>query len=203
MLRVRCIELICSKRKSMKTTMTRHHRFHSLLALLLAGLALTPAVSVAEGAHVHGQVRLDIALDGPTLTLQMESPLDSVLGFEHRPQTAAQKQAVVQMKTNLEAATKLFRPDAAAQCAVSKASLESALFEPEVASTAAVKSEVHMDLDASYEFKCAHPELLKTLQIGLFEGFTRMQKIDVQVAGAKGQRKFTLKRPQSSITLAP
>lgn len=181
-----------------------------LLALVLAGAA--SLAQAQHGAHIHGQVQLAVALDGPVLTLQLEAPLDSVLGFEHRPRNAAQRQAVAQLQASLAAADPLFRPDAAAQCSPGKMQVESALFEPETGAAgkngqggkvAAPPADEHMDLEASVEFRCARPELLKTLQLGLFERFGRMQRIDVQVAAGKGQRKLTLRRPQSLITLQP
>jgi hypothetical protein len=182
----------------MQTTMLCASR--PLLAALLAGLALNSPAH--EGAHVHGQVRLDVAVDGPTLTLQMEAPLDSVLGFEHRARTPAERQAIAQMKAGLADTAALFKPDAAAQCTAGKADLQSALFEP-AAEGAAAHGEEHMDLDASYEFTCQHPALLKTVQVGLFDRFKGIRRIDVQVAAAQGQRKLTLTRAQPLIRLAP
>lgn len=173
------------------------------LVAVLAGLALGHLARAAahEGAHVHGQVRLDVAVDGPTLTLQMEAPLDSVLGFEHRARTPAERQAVAQMKAGLADTAALFKPDAAAQCTAGAADVQSALFEP--APEAAARGETHMDLDASYTFTCQHPELLKTVQLGLFERFRRIQRLDVQVATAQGQRKLTLTRAQPLLRLVP
>jgi hypothetical protein len=172
---------------------------HGSLAAVLAGLAL--GCPAHEAAHVHGQVRLDVAVDGATLTLQMEAPLDSVLGFEHRARTPAERQAVAQMKAGLADTAALFKPDAAAQCTAGPADLQSALFEP--ATGAAARGDEHMDLDASYTFTCERPEQLKTVQLGLFERFTRIQRLDVQVATAQGQRKLTLTRAQPRLRLVP
>jgi hypothetical protein len=59
----------------------------------------------------------------------------------------------------------------------------------------------HADLDASYEFTCAKPDELRTLDVGLFDAYKRTQRIDVQVAGPKGQAKVTLKRPARKVQL--
>ena len=45
------------------------------------------------------------------------------------------------------------------------------------------------------------PVELRNLEVGLFDAFKRIQRIDVQVAGPKGQSKLTLKRPARSIKL--
>jgi len=42
---------------------------------------------------------------------------------------------------------------------------------------------------------------LRTLELGLFDTFKRMQRIEVQVAGAPGQGKTTLKRPVRTVKL--
>lgn len=59
----------------------------------------------------------------------------------------------------------------------------------------------HADLDASYEFTCAKPGELRTLDVGLFDAYKRTQRIDVQVAGPKGQVKVTLRRPERRVQL--
>ena len=66
--------------------------------LVTAGLVLGAAPVLAAGAHdhghehaqahVHGAVQLEVALDGPTLSIALEAPLDSLLGFERAPRTA-------------------------------------------------------------------------------------------------------------------
>jgi hypothetical protein len=59
----------------------------------------------------------------------------------------------------------------------------------------------HADLEASYRFQCAQPAQLRTLDLGLFEAYKRIQRIEVQVAGQTGQSKVTLRRPARSVTL--
>jgi hypothetical protein len=48
----------------------------------------------AADAHVHGQGRLDIAVDEGVLTLRLEAPLDSLVGFERAPHSAKERDAV-------------------------------------------------------------------------------------------------------------
>ena len=47
----------------------------------------------------------------------------------------------------------------------------------------------------------AKPDALRTLDVGLFDAYKRIQRIDVQVAGPKGQAKVTLKRPARKVQL--
>ena len=171
------------------------------LGLTVCATMLSASISAhaTEAAHVHGLMHLDVAVDKQLLTVQLESPLDSLLGFERRPRTPAERQAAdAFLKLMADAAT-LFKPDAAAQCVPTKASIESAALQSTAAATG--NGSDHADLDASYEFRCAQPDKLTVVEIGLFDAFKRLQTIEVQVAGAKLQSKQTLQRPNKRVRL--
>jgi len=172
-------------------------RFRGLLLLATLGIAATAAAK--EGAHVHGLVRLDVAIDGKRLTVQLEAPLDSLLGFEHRPRTAAQKQAADALLKQMNDGAKMIRPEGAASCKSTKTTVESEALQS--ANPVDGKNEEHADLDASFEFACEQPDKLTFIEIEFFDAFKRIQKIEVQVAGAKGQSKQTLKRPDKMLRL--
>jgi hypothetical protein len=163
------------------------------------------AASAKEGAHVHGLVKLDVAVDGKTLTVQLEAPLDSLLGFEHRPRTAAQKQAAEAVLKRIHDGASLIRPEAAALCKLTTTKVEADALQPAPAAPAkpakGAKEDEHADLDASFEFSCEQPEKLTFIAIGLFDAFKRIQTIEVQVAAARGQSKVTLKRPDKMLKL--
>ncbi len=59
----------------------------------------------------------------------------------------------------------------------------------------------HAGLNAGYEFKCAQPPALRSLDVGLFADYPRIERIDVQVAGPQGQSKLTLRRPDRIVKL--
>jgi uncharacterized protein DUF2796 len=168
--------------------------------LLLATFGISATVTAKEGAHVHGLVQLDVALDAKTLTVQLEAPLDSLLGFEHRPRTAAQKQAADALLKQMNEGNTLIRPEAGALCKPTKVNVESETLKS--TKSAGVKDEEHADLDASFEFVCEQPDKLTFIEIGFFDAFKRIQKIEVRVAGPKGQSKQTLKRPDKMLRLS-
>jgi hypothetical protein len=179
-------------------------------SLLLSAWLLAAAASVfsppasAGKAHVHGQARLDIAVEGPVLSVHLESPLDSLLGFEHRPRTAAQRQAADAALARLRDAASWLRPPAAAQCQVTETVVEAAVLEAHAAGAApaGAAEPAHADVDVHVAFRCAAPEQLTAIEVGLFEAFARMKRIDVQVASARGQSKQTLRPPATRVTLA-
>ena len=162
--------------------------------------AAAPAWSAGK-AHEHGALKLDVAIEGNKLTIAMEAPLDNLLGFERAPRTDAERKAAADVLARLRNPNQgksLFSADAAAQCTLSKADVQAPVLEP--GAKPAPKDE-HADLDASYEFSCAQPAELRSLDVGLFDAYNRIQRIDVQVAGPKSQSKVTLKRPARSVKL--
>jgi hypothetical protein len=171
-------------------------------AWLLSGLALVSGAALAAGqAHEHGVVKMDVAIEGQKLSIAVEAPLDNLLGFERAPRTDAERKAAAEVLARLRSPDKgmpLFVPDAAAQCTLSKAEVLAATLEP--GAKPAGKAE-HADLDASYEFTCGKPAELRSLDVGLFDAYKRIQRIEVQVAGPQGQSKLTLKRPARSVKL--
>jgi hypothetical protein len=163
------------------------------LALLLSAAA----TSAQAQAHQHGVVQLDVAIDGSLLSLQLDAPLDSLLGFEHRPRTTTERAAAAALLKTLDPGAALWRPNAEAQCTLIKTTLASPLLLQ--ASTAT--DDEHADLEGSWEFRCARPEQLRSIALGLFDAFKRIQRITVQVAGAKGQLKRELQRPNQQLLL--
>lgn len=148
---------------------------------LLLGLALSCSAFSAP-AHVHGEARLEISVDREQLVITLESPLDSLLGFEHVPGNAGERQAVQGMAAKLKEAGKVLVPSAAAQCTSTGVELDSQVLggKPEPGG--------HNDLDARYTWRCAKPEALRDIATGLFADFPRLRRIAVEFAGPQGQR---------------
>ena len=182
------------------------------LATLLVLLAALPPTAMGQ-AHEHGAARLDVALEAATLSLQFEAPLEALFGFERAPRSATERQLVNAGIARLKAADGLFKLDAAAQCALKRVALTSAALALGVATSSAPAKAVnaaeaaetaiteHADLDATLEFECKDTAKLGSIDVGLFEAFPRLQRIEVQVATPKGQFKRSLKRPANRISL--
>lgn len=54
------------------------------------------------GKHEHGVAQLNVALDGKTLELELDSPAMNLVGFEHAASTDADKAAVAKARAQLE-----------------------------------------------------------------------------------------------------
>ncbi|OUM03624.1 metal ABC transporter substrate-binding protein [Variovorax sp. JS1663] len=168
-------------------------------ALAFIGLAATlpPAASAQARAHVHGQIKLDIAVDGPTVVIEMESPLDNFVGFEHAPKTDAEKKAADDAVAQLRAADQLFKIDPAANCKLGPVNLRSAALG---LGKAEAGTEGHADLDGSFAFNCTKATEAKFIELGLFSAFKGLRQIDAQIVTPDGQSKRSLKRPNARLS---
>jgi hypothetical protein len=166
----------------------------------LAALCGQALAAPAGHAHEHGVVRLDIAIEAGKVTLQLESPLDSLIGFERAPRNDAERQRAAAMVARLRAADTLFTFDPAAGCTLASVEIVSAPLQLGKADPQAA-GDAHADLDGDFAFDCKDSGKLGFIEIGLFKAFAGMQRIAVQVAMPKGQLKRTLTRPASRIGL--
>ena len=181
-----------------------------LLALPFALLPLAVAHAADEhdhehgslGAHEHGVGRLNAALDGQTLELELESPAMNLVGFEHAATSDADKAKVAAARAQLEKPLALFNLPKAAGCVVASLELESPLFgdkpaaddhddddHDEDAKDGHEHHHDHSEIHAHYQFTCAAPGALKTLDLAnLFNTFPATQKIQVQLISPSGQQ---------------
>jgi hypothetical protein len=173
-----------------------------LLALPFAMLPLAVAHAADEhdhehgslGAHEHGVGRLNVALDGKTLALELQSPAMNLVGFEHVATSDADKAKVAAARALLEQPLALFNLPKAAGCVVENQELESPLFgdTPDADDDEDAKDEHHHDhseIHAHYQFTCATPDALKTLDLAkIFNAFPSTRTIQVQLIGPSGQQ---------------
>lgn len=174
-----------------------------LAASVAAAFAAAPFGSAAQKArgsshaHEHGTARLGVAVEGRTVTLVLEAPLDGLLGFERAPRTDVERRAVQALRARLAAPADLFRFDPAAGCTLAKSEASSPLFDGGGSADGS-----HADLDATFTYECSAPRELKGLDVGLFAAYPRLGRIAVDVAGEQGQSKRDLRRPASRVALS-
>ncbi|MDX9665470.1 DUF2796 domain-containing protein [Pseudomonas sp. P5_152] len=182
-----------------------------LLALPFALLPLAIAQAADEhdhdhqhaslGAHEHGVGRLNAALDGQTLELELDSPAMNLVGFEHAASTPADKAKVAAVRAQLEQPLVLFSLPQAANCVLSQQELNSPLFgdKPDAdddhdhADAKDAEGHEHQhdhsEIHAHYQFTCSQPDALKSLDLAqVFKTFPATQKIQVQLISPNGQQ---------------
>lgn len=165
-------------------------------ALTVAGAAFAHS----QKAHQHGIGKLDVAVEGAQVTLELELPLDALVGFERAPRNDAERKTAATALARLRDGAAMFGFDAAAQCKASSVKVEAPVLEQ---ATSAGAKDGHADLDATYVFNCAHPAQLRSLDVRLFAAFARIERIQVQAVLAKGQRSAVLRRNAAQVRLTP
>lgn len=146
------------------------------------------------GAHEHGVGRLNAVLDGQALELEFDSPAMNLVGFEHQATTPADKAKVAASRKQLENPLALFNLPKAAGCVISTQELNSPLFgdKPEAdhdddddddhatdgkGAAAHAHHHDHSEIHAHYQFTCATPTALSTLDLSqVFKTFPATQK---------------------------
>ncbi|HEX8874373.1 MAG TPA: DUF2796 domain-containing protein [Nitrosospira sp.] len=172
-----------------------------------------PAWAHGAGPHVHGQAILEIAIDEAMVQVNLNSPLDNLLGFEHAPRNEKERKIVRTVATRLHQGDNLFIFTPAAQCRLESARLESPMLSPDLLmpvsgnsagksgggtkgipqapspapSAPAAVSDDHAELDATWNFRCAQPQALQGVDVRLFQAFPGLRRIDTAIAGPKGQ----------------
>ncbi len=185
--------------------------------LLAAAVACTASQGSAQehrqlGAHVHGHGRLNIAVEGKKLSIELEVPGADIVGFEHEPSTPGQKAAVAEAKVKLANALALFGPAPEAGCELDNVKVSTAA-EPEdehehehEAHGAAAGHEDeaehhHSEFHAEYALACSSPSRLTSMTFEYFKDFAGAQELDVSVITPKGQSSFEVTRDKPSLDL--
>ena len=134
---------------------------------------LAQPLAHAAGAHEHGVASLNVARSGSELLIELDSPLDNFVGFEHAPGNAEQKRRLADALAVLrDPARVVSLPDAAA-CRLVEAEVDDP-FAPhddhhhEEADGHEDGELGHADLEASWHFECANAAALVGFDVELW-----------------------------------
>jgi hypothetical protein len=171
-------------------------------AVVLVAAWLGAQAAPAAQAHEHGVAQLDVAVQAQRLVIELDTPLDNLLGFERAPRSDAERDKAAAAVARLRDAAVLFRIDAAAGCTLARVELNSAVLGLGTAAGATPGAAEHGDLSATFEFRCTAGARAGFVEVGLFDAFPGLKRLDLQVATPRGQLKATLRRPASRVALA-
>ena len=117
-------------------------------------------------AHEHGHANLVAALDGDMLTVTFESPLMSVIGFEHEPETEDQTAALEAMKASLGDSANFVTLNNQAGCL------------PSQTETATRMTGDHGELRVEHVFQCSSPDRLTQIDLVMLEQYPDIETVD-------------------------
>ena len=139
-----------------------------------------------HAAHQHGVAHLTVALEAQTLVIELTSPADNVVGFEHAPRKAGEKAAVAAGTSALRRPA-LFVPNPEASCGTARTEA--------VNPFASGDHRSHRDFTARHAYNCRQPEKLVLIDASpLFQALPRLRKL---------QADYALPAVQGSASLSP
>ncbi|HDZ57946.1 MAG TPA: DUF2796 domain-containing protein [Pseudomonas xinjiangensis] len=153
-------------------------------------------------AHQHGVGSLNLIVDGATIEIELNSPANNLIGFEHTPSSEADIARVKDAMSALKQANDLFLLPAAADCTAEAVELESPLFqavadeghvddsthEHQGHVDASADGATHSDIQAHYRFTCSEPAALDQIEVAVFAVFPATEKLILQAIGERGQQ---------------
>lgn len=187
----------------------------SMLPALLACAAIAGQGYAAEehrqlGAHVHGHGKLNIAVEGSKVSLDLDAPGVDIVGTESFADEKAKAAALTQAQQLFADPLKQFVVPAAAGCKVasSKVEFEGEDHEDNTHAAAAHDHEheseghQHADISAEFELTCANPAALTTIEFKYFDTFKTAQALSVAIITPKGQTSSEVTRAAPRLDLA-
>ena len=157
--------------------------------LIIKGVATQETLAEenrAHDTHVHGKGQLLVAVDGGLLSIELESPAVNIVGFEHFPGNAEEKERVRAVVDKLKDGFQLFEPPATARCRMTDSHVNSAMLEKDDDGGHG-EEERHAEFHATYSFRCDIPQELTYLDVQLFRYFPAMVELKVRFVTATGQ----------------
>lgn len=200
---------------------------YALLTGLAIATAVAPSAAAAQSAHVHGEGRVNIAIEGNSIFIELESPGADIVGFEHEARTADEQAAVARALAQLGEPMLLMRFAADAKCEVRQASAGIEVEHEEHAEHEhGHEGDQHAEHDeheheheenaardehedegehgafvAEYLFECADIGALGTIEFTYFAEFDNARSLDIVLIDGSGQRRVEIDRARPVLQL--
>jgi len=151
--------------------------------------------------HVHGIANMELVIHKQAILLTVHSPLYNLLGFEHKPKLAEQKQAVKLQLDKIKAGN-LITFNTAAKCEVKAIHYEHPFETNDHHSNEHKGHKGHKDINFEYELLCHSPNKLAMLNSeALFSAWKNLNNLRVQWIGQGKQSAVTLNRNKTQFSL--
>lgn len=166
--------------------------------LVISTLCSATAVQANTGhrAHVHGVAGMTLSLDTTELQVELELPLDTLVGFERAPRTPAEREAAGAALARLRDTDGVFRLSPEGACRVQQAQVHAPVLEG-----AAAPRDGHADARVQVRWQCSTGTPPQRLELVLFPAFKRLERVNVQMVLPDGQGKAVLRRASPSLAL--
>ena len=194
------------------------------LLLTTALVTCLPALALAAedghtelGAHEHGAGVFNVAIEGKTVSMELESPGADIVGFEHAAKSDKDKAAIEAAKATLKDLAKVVALPAAAGCKLAAAKVElhseggdhddhdhgkkAEKHDDHDHGKHAEEEGGHTEFHAEYQLNCSRPESLTGFSFAYFDTFQNARELEVSIAGPSGQKRLEATRDNNRVDL--
>lgn len=133
-----------------------------------------------QKSHEHGSAKLEIAVEGNVIDIDLESPAESILGFEHAPKSDAEKMAyaTAENKWKKNLMSDLFVLDKSLECMETENSFKQEMEDH------GKKSGTHSEIEAEVKITCKKDPKGQFLTVNLRKHFPKMKKLKIDIVGS-------------------
>ena len=164
---------------------------------------------VKHSAHEHGVAKMNIAVIGQEIQIELDSPAYNIVGFEHQPKNSKQHKTVKKAEQSLVKPKKLVKVENNT-CTVENAKIESPFADHDDhahhdhgkhAEHAKEGEETHSEYALEYHLVCDSAEIKQVDFSGLFKKFANFSEIRVQWLSNEKQGDAELSNANPIVTI--
>lgn len=147
----------------------------SLLLVLLSTQSFAHEHGKGLGAHEHGSIKLEMAVEGNAIELDIDGPAESFIGFEYAPKTDKEKKVFTNAQNlwKKDLLTKIITLDPKLGC-----SLGEVKFEQEIEGS-------HSDIEAEAKINCAKDPKGSMVSVALKKYFPHIKKLQIDLVATE------------------
>lgn len=171
-------------------------------------MALATSAAAAEKrhshAHVHGAAEVNIAVEGKKVMVELRTPSEGVMGFEHEAKSDADKKKKdAALKRMEEKFGEMIVFDKKLGCKSQGGSVTLVRTDEKSGKDAqsGAKSGEHREVRASYQYECDNAPAGSRVKFGITKVFPAIHEVKVQVIGDTKQSGATIKKDRGDVGL--
>jgi hypothetical protein len=175
--------------------------------LLLAPVAFTAEKRHAE-SHAHGVAEINIVVEGKKIVVELRTPTEGVMGFEHEAKSDAEKKkrdAAMKLVNDKFDELVVFDKKFGCQSQASKVAIvqsdSSNGKDKKHGQGDHKRSAEHREVRATHNFECQKNPAGSRVRFGVTKVFPEIQEIKVQVLSDAKQSGATIKKDKGDVGL--
>lgn len=176
--------------------------------MLSAALAVDAAEKRHADGHVHGIAEVNIAVEGKKIVIELRTPTEGLMGFEHEAKTDAEKKKRDAALQTLERRfADLVILDTKLGCKSQPGLVRIVQSENRDAKDkkhghdADKKSGEHREAKAAFEYECQQNPAGSSVRFGVTKLFPEIHELKVQVLSDAKQSGATIKKDKGEVKL--